>query len=59
MLTAEFVDGVSELKPTLAKIRPLRSLKCGTPDLRENVEDEVEAGVRGYVPLIGFAGRAR
>lgn len=59
MLTAELVDGVGELKPTLSKIRPLRRLECGTAELGEHVEDEVEAGVRGYVPLVGFAGRAR
>ena len=58
MLTTEIVDVVGELKSTMAEIYPLRLLENGTLELGEDIEDEVEARVRGYVPSIGFAGRA-
>lgn len=45
MMAAQVVDGIGELKPTLAKILPSRLPKFATAKLRENVENEVKAGV--------------
>lgn len=59
MLTAELIDSISELKPTLSKIRPLRHLEYGTAELGEYIEDKIKAGVQDYIPLVGFADRAR